>query len=171
MCSEGKKQTNKHTFWNSGLFLSADLLPETESSRDELVCLRGGDVGVYIRARLTWMFESERRERRILSFLYIYFSCIWGEYSWRFRLFYLRVCEERWQRPGRERTPFILEKHIISLLLWLYRNKRRPFAVSNDTLFLSVQSKLTRVFLVLFAVKENSTGAGFDTKVGQSETE
>ncbi len=65
MCSEGKtnKQTNKHTFWNSGLFLSADLLPETESSREELVCLRGGDVGVYIRARLTWMFESERRER------------------------------------------------------------------------------------------------------------
>ncbi len=58
-------------------------------------------------------------------------------------------------RAGRERTPFILlilEKHIISLLLWLYRNKRRPFAVSNDTLFLSVQSKLTRVFLVLFAV-------------------
>ncbi len=39
---------------------TADLLPETESSRDELVCLRGGDVGVYIRARLTWMFESER---------------------------------------------------------------------------------------------------------------
>ncbi len=58
-------------------------------------------------------------------------------------------------RAGRERTPFILlilEKHIISLLLWPYRNKRRPFAVSNDTLFLSVQSKLTRVFLVLFAV-------------------
>ncbi len=60
-----KKQTNKHTFWSSRLFLSADLLPETESSRDELVCLRGGDVGVYIRARLTWMFESERRERRV----------------------------------------------------------------------------------------------------------
>ncbi len=65
MCSEGKKQTNKHTFWNSGLFLSADLLPEAESSWDELVCLRGGDVGVYIRERLTWMFESERRERRV----------------------------------------------------------------------------------------------------------
>ncbi len=59
-----KQQTNKH-IWNSGLFLSADLLPETESSRDELVCLRGGDVGVYIRARLMWMFESERRERRV----------------------------------------------------------------------------------------------------------
>ncbi len=144
MCSEGKKQTN--TFWNSGLFLSADLLPETESSRDELVCLRGGDVCVYIRARLTWMFESERRERRvgvtvldimswdrktghrvgfiritltsnicfgrdllhlkvdILSFLYIYVSCIWGEYSRRFRLFYLRVCEERWQRQSRQRS-------------------------------------------------------------------
>ncbi len=58
-------------------------------------------------------------------------------------------------RAGRERTLFILlilEKHIISLLLWLYRNKSRPFAVSNDTLFLSVRSKLTRVFLVLFAV-------------------
>ncbi len=60
-----RKKTNKHTFWNSGLFLSADLLPETESSRDELVCLRRGDVGVYIRARLMWMFESERRERRV----------------------------------------------------------------------------------------------------------
>ncbi len=42
-----------------------EILPETESSRDELVCLRGGDVCVYIRARLTWMFESERRERRV----------------------------------------------------------------------------------------------------------
>ncbi len=40
----------------------------------------------------------------ILSFLYIYFSCIWGEYSRRFRLFYLRVCEERWQ----SRCPDIL---------------------------------------------------------------
>ncbi len=59
------KQTNKHTFCNSGLFLSADLLPETESSRDEIVCLHGGDVGVYIRARLTWMFESERREQHV----------------------------------------------------------------------------------------------------------
>ncbi len=58
MCSE------KHKFWTSGLFLSADL-PERESSRDEVVCLRGGDVGVYIPARLTWMFESERRERRV----------------------------------------------------------------------------------------------------------
>ncbi len=136
MCSEGNKQANKHTFWSSGLFLSADLLPEAESSRMNLF--------VYIRARLTWMFESERRERRvrvtvldimswdgktghragfiritltsnicfgrdllhlkvdILSFLYIYFSCIWGEYSWSFRLFYLRVCEERWH--SRQRT-------------------------------------------------------------------
>ncbi len=40
----------------------------------------------------------------------------------------------------------ILEKHIISLLLWLYRNKSRPSAVSNDTLFLSVWSKLTEYF-------------------------
>ncbi len=58
-------------------------------------------------------------------------------------------------RAGRERTLFILlilEKHIISMLLWLYRNKSIPFAVSNYTLFLSVRSKLTRVFLVLFAV-------------------
>ncbi len=30
------------------LFLSANLLPETESSRDEFVCLGGGDVGVHI---------------------------------------------------------------------------------------------------------------------------
>ncbi len=60
-----RKKTNKQTnilkFW----VISADLLPETESSQDELVCLRGGNVGVYIRARLTWMFESERRERRV----------------------------------------------------------------------------------------------------------
>ncbi len=62
MCSEGKKQTNTH-FEILSYFLSADLLPETDSRRDELVCLRGGDVGVYIRARLTWMFESERHER------------------------------------------------------------------------------------------------------------
>ncbi len=68
---------------------------------------------------------------------------------------FIYVSVKKGDRAGRERTPFILlilEKHIISLLLWLYRNKRRPFAVSNDTLFLSVQSKLTRVFLVIFAV-------------------
>ncbi len=64
----------------------------------------------------------------------MYVSCIWGEYSRRFRLFYLRVCEEKWQRqsPGRERTLFILlilEKHIISLLLWLYRNKVDPLQI------------------------------------------
>ncbi len=100
--------------------------------------------GVILQRWSTWMFESERRERRmgvtvldimswdgktghrvgfiritltynicfgrnllhlkvdILSFLYIYVSCIWGEYSWRFRLFYLRVCEER--RQSRQRT-------------------------------------------------------------------
>ncbi len=33
---------------NSGLFLSAHLLPETKSSWDEDVCLRGGDVGTYL---------------------------------------------------------------------------------------------------------------------------
>ncbi len=51
-----KKKQKKNTFWTSGLFLSADL-PERESSRDEVVCLRGGDVGVYIPARLTWMWR------------------------------------------------------------------------------------------------------------------
>ncbi len=145
MCSEGKKQTNKHTFWNSGLFLSADLLPETESRRDELFFLlftrrrcgrlhsRAPHVDVWIwkartaRGRDRIRYNGLRRENwtshqfhtdyfnieyfgrnllhlkvDILSFLYIYFSCIWGEYSWRFRLFYLRVCEERWQ--SRQRT-------------------------------------------------------------------
>ncbi len=55
------------------------------------------------------------------------------------------VSVKRGDRAGRERTLFILlilEKHIVSLLLGLYRNKR-PFAVPNDTLFLSVRSKLT----------------------------
>ncbi len=80
--------------------------------------------------------------RRVFAEIqFVLFTCLWRE-----------VTETE---PGRERTLFILfilEKHIISLLLWLYRNKSRPFAVSNDTLFLSVRSKLTRVFLVLFAV-------------------
>ncbi len=64
MWSEGK-QTNKHTFWNSGSFLSADLLPETKSSQDELVCLRGGDVGVYICAPHVdvWIWKARGRDR------------------------------------------------------------------------------------------------------------
>ncbi len=52
-------------------------------------------------------------------------------------------------RAGRERTLYILlilEKHIVSLLLGLYRNKSRPFEVSNDTLLLSVKSNLTEYF-------------------------
>ncbi len=62
---------------------------------------------------------------------------------------YVSVKKGDRDRAGRERTLFILlilEKHIISLLLWLYRNKSRPFADSNDTLFLSVRSKLTEYF-------------------------
>ncbi len=58
--------------------------------------------------------------------------------------------------PGRERTLFILlilEKHIISLLLWLYRNKSRQVdPLQFQIIFLAVRSKLTRVFLVLFTV-------------------
>ncbi len=49
----------------------------------------------------TWLTSFKSRH---LSFLYIYFSSIWGQYSRRFRLFYLRVCEERWQRQSRQRT-------------------------------------------------------------------
>ncbi len=39
---------------------------------------------------------------------------------------------------------FILQKHMT--LLWLDTNKRKPFAVSNDTLFLSVSKKLRSIF-------------------------
>ncbi len=42
---------------NSGLFLSARLLPETKSSRDELFTFVYGDVGVYMCAQLMWMFR------------------------------------------------------------------------------------------------------------------
>ncbi len=59
--------------------------------------------------------------------------------------FYVSVKRGDRDRAGRERTLFILlilEKHIVLLLLGLYRNKSKPFAVSNDTLFLSVRSKL-----------------------------
>ncbi len=33
-------------------------------------------------------------------------------------------------------------KHIVLLLLWLYTNNTRPFAVSNDALFVCVRSKM-----------------------------
>ncbi len=33
-------------------------------------------------------------------------------------------------------------KHIVLLLLWLYTNNTRPFAVSNDALFVFVRSKM-----------------------------
>ncbi len=43
---------------NSGLFLSARLLLETKSSRDELFTfVYGGDVDIYMSARLTWMLR------------------------------------------------------------------------------------------------------------------
>lgn len=85
----------------------------------------------------------------ISSFIYIYLSFLWGKYSLRFRLFYLSVCKKvDRNRDGREHTRFVFfiseisEKHIILLLLWLYKNKSRPFEVSNDALLLSVQTKI-----------------------------
>ncbi len=47
------------------IFLSADLLPEKESSGDELVCLCVGNMDVYIRACLRWMFECEKYDRHV----------------------------------------------------------------------------------------------------------
>ncbi len=64
-----KKQTNKQTHILKFWVISADLLPETESSQDELVCLRGGDVGVYIRAPHVnvwiWKARTARGRNRI----------------------------------------------------------------------------------------------------------
>ncbi len=51
-----------------------------------------------------------------------------------------------------ESTPCLFlyfEKHILLLLL-LYSNKSRPFAVSNDTLFVSVRSTFLVLFVVIF---------------------
>ncbi len=54
------------------------------------------------REYLFWMWLHLKVD--ISSFRYIYLSCLWGKYSLILRLFYLRVCEERWQRPRRQRT-------------------------------------------------------------------
>ncbi len=47
-------------------------LPSWYRPQDELVCLRGGDVGVYIHARLKWMFESEF-QNVCLFFCFVFF--------------------------------------------------------------------------------------------------
>ncbi len=57
---------------------------------------------------------------------------------------YMSVMKLDRDRDGRECTLF--EQHIILLSLWLYTNKSRPFEVSNDILFLSVQSEMTEYF-------------------------
>ncbi len=102
------------------------------------------------------------------SFLYIYIYHVFEASIRRDSSCFIYVSVKRGDRDGRERTPFIffiLQKHTV--LLWLYTNKSRPFAVSNDPLISSVWLKLMGVLLVLFAVKENTrdrTGAGFDLK-------
>ncbi len=177
---------------NSGLFLSARLLPETKSSRNEL----------FVYAEAMWAFtcarvshgclESEKRDRLvgvtaldimrirykltsccfiritltenicfgrdllrlkvdISSFLYIYIYHVFEASSRGDSRGFIYVSLKRGDRDrdGRERTLFIffiLQKHIVLLLLWLYTNKSRPFAVSNNTLFLSVRSKLMEYF-------------------------
>ncbi len=66
MCSEGNKQTNTH-FEILGYFSQQIFFQKQKVAGMNFFFfyLRGGDVGVYIRTRLTWMFESERRERRV----------------------------------------------------------------------------------------------------------
>ncbi len=181
---------------NSGLF-SQHIFQKQKVAGMNSSHLFTDDVGIYMRARLTWMFRiwkarsarghdhiSDNELRRenwtlcwfhtdyfnreylfwmwltsfkisfkkdISSFLYIYFSCLWGEYSRRFMLFYLHVCEERWQRLRRQRTHpvfifFILQKHIYLCIVIITTKQSIPFEVSNDTLCLSVRSKLTEYF-------------------------
>ncbi len=114
---------------NSGLFLSARLLPETKSSQDELEamwaftcawvscgCLESEKhyelrrenwtscwvhTDYFNREYLFWTWLHVKVDTS--SFLYIYFPCLWDKCSQRFMLFYLHVCEERWPRPSRQR--------------------------------------------------------------------
>ncbi len=67
-----------------------------------------------------------------LVLYYVLFTCLWE-----------KLTETETARA--HSVFFILQKHIV-LLLWLYTNKYRPFAVSNNTLFLSVRSKSMRMF-------------------------
>ncbi len=54
----GNRTHNLLRCWHNALPLShTGTLPEIKGSRDELVCLCRGDVGVYMYACLTWMFR------------------------------------------------------------------------------------------------------------------
>ncbi len=59
---EKNKQTNTH-FEILGYF--SQQISQKQKVAGMNLFVYGGEVGVYIRARLTWMFESERRERRV----------------------------------------------------------------------------------------------------------
>ncbi len=70
----------------------------------------------------------------------VLFTCLWREVT---------------ETEPAENAPCLFSlffKSTLFLLLWLYTNKSRRFAVSNDTLFLSVLSKFMEYFFVLFAV-------------------
>ncbi len=87
----------------------------------------------------------------ISSFLYMYISHVFEVSIHGDSGCFIYVSVKRGDRDQdcKEHTLFIffiLQKHIVLLLLRLYTNKSRPFAVSNDTLFLSVQSKMMEYF-------------------------
>ncbi len=120
----------KQTFWNSGLFLSADLLPETESSRDELVCLRGGDVGVYIRAPHVdvWIWKARTARGRD-------------------RIRYNELRRENWTS-----CPFHTDYFNIEYLFWTWLTsfKSRHFKLSIHICLMYLRRVFAEIQVVLF---------------------
>ncbi len=126
MWSEGKnKQTHILKLWVISLSRSSS---ETESSRDELVCLCGGDVCVYIRARLTWMFESERRERRV-------------------RVRYNELRRENWT-SRRFHTDYFNIEYLF--WTWLTSFKSRHFKLSIHICLMYLRRVFAEIQVVLF---------------------
>ncbi len=162
MCSEGNKQTNENTFWSSGLFLSADLLPETESIRDELVCLLGGDVGVYIHAPHVdvWIWKARAARGRDRIRYNELRRENWTSHRFHTDYFNIEYLFWTWLTSFKSRH-VKLSIHIFLMYL------RRVFAEIQVVLFTCLWREVTETFR---GHKEN-TRQPADPKVSQSETE
>ncbi len=120
-----------------------------------------------------YLFSTWKRNLKvdISSFLYIYSSCLWGKYSLRFRLFlftclWRKLTETVWD--GRERSLFvffILQKHIVLLLLWLYTKKVDPLQFQTMSYSYPYDQKWQYFFVIFTVIKkkhDKRTGAVFD---------
>ncbi len=126
---EKNKQTNKHTFWNSGLFLSADL-PETESSRDELVCLRRRGGRLHSRAPHVDVWIWKARAAR-----------------GRYRIRYNELRQENWT-SRRFHTDYFNIEYLF--WTWLTSFKSRHFKLSIHIFLMYLRRVFAEIQVVLF---------------------